>query len=257
MTPAARERRHVRVPVLCSSAAAWMLLAAWPGGTALHVHHLAAAPRAAWWPPSLDLLPAHAFSASLLLAWALGWALMLMAMMAPLLIAPLRHVRERSFARRRARAMALFVAGYGAIWMAAGVMLLGLALAVRLAAAGPSVPAAVAAVLAAAWQFSPAKQSCLNRCRAHAELAAFGPAADLAAMRFGSTHGAWCVGSCWALMLLPLLLARGHLAVMAAMALWLAAERLERPMPPSWRWRVPGKAARLALAQSRMRLQGG
>jgi predicted metal-binding membrane protein len=251
MTPAARERLHVRVPVLCTSAVAWVLLVAGSGGTALHAHHAAAMPRATPSPAPLGLLLAHHPPAAL----ALDWALMLVAMMAPLLIAPIRHVRDRSFARRRARAIALFVAGYGPIWLAAGAVLLTLALASRLIAPGSSMPLALAAVIALAWQFSPAKQSCLNRCHAHAELAAFPPAADIDALRFGATHGIWCVGSCWALMLLPLLVSRGHLAAMAAVTLWLLAERLESPRPPGWRWRGPGKAARLAAAQSRMLVQ--
>ena len=74
---------------------------------------------------------------------------------------------------------------------------------------------------------------------------------------FGITHAVWCVGSCWALMLLPLLVSHGHIAVMAAVALWLAAERLDRPRTPRWRWRWhgPGKAARIVIAQARMRVQ--
>src|SRR5260370_6431441 len=40
-----------------------------------------------------------------------GWALMVAAMMAPLVIAPLLHVHDRSFARRRVRPILLFVAG--------------------------------------------------------------------------------------------------------------------------------------------------
>src|SRR5215210_1840943 len=50
---------------------------------------------------------------------AIGWLLMLTAMMSPQLIAPLRHIRERSFSKRRTRAMLLFVIGYIAVWMAA------------------------------------------------------------------------------------------------------------------------------------------
>ncbi len=42
---------------------------------------------------------------------ALGSALMVAAMMLPLIIAPLRHVRDRSFARQRRRATILFAAG--------------------------------------------------------------------------------------------------------------------------------------------------
>ena len=133
-------------------------------------------------------------------------------------------------------------------------MLLALALAVRLAAPESSVPVALMTTIALIWQFSPIKQRCLNRCHAHAELAAFGPAADIGALRFGLTHGVWCAGSCWALMLLPLLVSRGHVAAMAAVSLWLFSERLDRPMAPRWRLRGPGKAGRIAVAQVRMRL---
>ena len=52
-----------------------------------------------------------------------GWALMLAAMMLPVVAAPLRHVRDRSFARRRSRATLLFILGYFAVWMAAGLVL--------------------------------------------------------------------------------------------------------------------------------------
>jgi predicted metal-binding membrane protein len=162
-------------------------------------------------------------------------------------------VRDHSFARRRARAILLFVAGYGTIWMAAGAVLLTLAIAARLFA--PASSLALFMIVAVLWQFSPIKQRCLNRCHAHGELAAFGLAADLDALRFGFRHGAWCVGSCWALMLLPLLVSEGHLIWMAAVALWLCAERLDRPARPRWRLRGPAKALRIALAQARTRLQ--
>ena len=246
MTPAARERSRVRMPLLFISAAAWILLVIEPGGMALHPHYSGAM-------PGLDMLRAH--NPPVLMA--AGWALMLAAMMAPLLIAPVSHIRDRSFAKRRARAVGLFAVGYAAIWMAAGVMLLALALAVRLIAPVSPVPLALATVIALVWQFSPVKQRCLNRCHAHAKLAAFGRVADLDALRFGLTHGIWCAGSCWALMLLPLLISRGHIVVMALVALWLFAERLDVPMPPRWGLRGPGKAARIVVAQTRMRLQIG
>jgi predicted metal-binding membrane protein len=246
MTPAARERSQVRAPVLFVSAAAWILLVLEPGGMGLHAHHMARMPDA-----SLDMLLASNPPASL----GIGWALMLAAMMAPVVIAPVRHVRDRSFARRRARSIGLFVAGYAAIWMAVGVMLMALAMAVRMYTPQSFAPLAFAAVLAIVWQFSPLKQRCLNRGHAHPQLAAFGRAADAGALRFGWTHGIWCAGSCWAPMLLPLLVTRGHLAAMAAVTLWLSAERLEPPAPPRWGLRVPFRALRIAVAQVRMRLQ--
>ena len=238
MTPAARERAQVRGPVLFVSAAAWILLLFEPSGMPGHAHHS----------------PAMA-EAKAPLGLALGWGLMLAAMMGPLLIAPIRHVRDRSFARRRARAIALFAIGYTAVWMAAGAVLLAMSLAIRQAAPESPVRLALAAVIAMVWQFSPVRQRCLNRGHAHPQLPAFGRAADIGALRFGLTHGVWCAGSCWALMLLPLLISRGHLIAMAAVTLWLLGERLERPLPPRWRLQVPRRAARLVVTQARMRLQ--
>src|SRR5207302_4436620 len=136
--------------------------------------------------------------------------------------APVRHVRLRSFTHRRARSTVLFVAGYAAIWIAAGGVLLAIELAVKLLAAQSYLPVGGVVLIASVWQVSPIKQRCLNRCHAHTELAAFGAAADLDALRFGLAHGVWCVGSCWALMLLPLVVSGGHIAVMAGVSLWLA-----------------------------------
>ena len=251
MTSAARERLLVRVPMLLISAAAWILLAIEPGGTVAvaHCSSMLAATTATVSPGlRLALNPSASLS--------VGWVVMLAAMMAPLLIAPVRHVRDRSFARRRARAIVLFVAGYGAIWIAAGVILVALAATIQLSFPQSSAVALVT-IAAVVWQFSPAKQGCLNRGHAHPELAAFGTAADIGALRFGVTHGLWCVGSCWAVMLVPLLITQGHVPAMAVVTLWLVTERLDGPMPPRWRVRGPDKAARLAVAQmrTRMRLQ--
>jgi predicted metal-binding membrane protein len=185
---------------------------------------------------------------------AAGWALMVAAMMSPLIVAPLQHVRDRSFARRRARSMLLFVAGYLAVWMIAGAALQAVALAARWAAPAPLAYLGVAAAAAMAWQISPAKQWCLNRCHRQPHLSAFGAAADRDAFDFGLTNGASCVGACWALMLLMLFAGQGHVLPMIALTLFVFAERLESPAPPQWRWRGPGKALRIVAAQARMRL---
>ena len=100
--------------------------------------------------------------------------------MAPLLIAPVRHVRDRSFALRRARSIGLFVAGYAAIWMAAGVMLMALAMAVR-TAFSRIVHATGACGSRRARLAVFTAQTALSQSRPRApELAAFGRAADAA-----------------------------------------------------------------------------
>ena len=55
-------------------------------------------------------------------------------------------------------------------------------------------------------------------------------------------------------MLLPLLVGYGHLGVMCAVALWLAAERLHDPQPLRWRLRGPGKVVRLVVAHLRTQI---
>lgn len=214
-----------QAPLLAVAAAAWLALIAAPAA-----HRGAHATPA----PSVP----HA-------------ALMFAAMMLPLAGPPVVHVAGRSLARRRRRAVALFLAGYALPWTAATVVLL--AAAARIGAAGSPLAPALAVVLIAAVQCSPWKQRCLNRCHAHPALAAFGPRADRDVLRFGASHSLWCMGSCAALMLLPMLVHGGHLVVMAAVTVWLAGERLERPLPPRWRWRGPGMIIRMVMGQARVR----
>ncbi|HEX2092611.1 MAG TPA: DUF2182 domain-containing protein [Longimicrobiaceae bacterium] len=220
---------RVRVPLLAIGAAAWLALVLAPVGPAHGSMH-----SMRWTPVSLVTEA----------------ALMFMAMMVPLSGAPVRHVRDRSFACRRWRAVALFAASYALPWIATTVVLL--IAAAWIVAADSPVVLALAVVVVAVCQSSPQKQHCLNRCHAHPALAAFGVKADLDVLRFGLSHASWCIGSCFALMLLPMLFTRGHLAVMAGVTLWLAGERIEKPMLPRWRWRGPGKIVRVARGQVRV-----
>ena len=229
MTAVGRARLPIDVPLLAVSAAAWLALVVQPDETAVCVM------------ASMRWSPVPLLAAS---------TLMFAAMMVPLIGAPVAHVRDRSFAERRARAVALFVAGYGLPWLAAGIVLL--LLAAWIVASGSALALAAAVAGIALWQVSPAKQQCLNRCHAHTELAAFGLKADLDVLRFGLTHAGWCIGACMGLMLLPMLFPRGHLALMAAVTLWLASERLDRPMPARWQWRGPAKIVRIARRQVRV-----
>jgi predicted metal-binding membrane protein len=185
-------------------------------------------------------------------AFLTGWAVMVVAMMFPVLIAPICHIRLRSFTHRRGRAVALFLSAYVAFWMALGSVLLAIRLATTVFLPQSYLPMAGVAIMALVWQASPLKQRCLNGCHAPTELPAFGAEADFAALRFGLSHAIWCGGSCWALMLLPMLLPRWHVLAMAAMTVLIFSEKLEQPRPPGWRWRGLSKAARIVTAQARI-----
>lgn len=248
MTYEPREFGRVRNVVVVASAIAWVLLLLDSGRTALVVHCSMAAgsmPR----PASFQMLLAMNPPLSL----AIGWTVMLAAMMAPVLIAPICHIRLRSFRSRRTRSVALFVSAYAAVWTALGCGLLTIGLAAAWFAPQSYVPAAATALVALLWQASPIKQRCLNACHAHTELAPFGAAADYSVVRLGLTHAVWCAGSCWVLMLFPILLFRGHLPAMAVVTILVLSERLDPPMVPCWRWRGLSRVTRIAIAQARLR----
>jgi len=236
-----REFARVRNAVLLICAPAWILLLVQPAGMGIFTHCPAT---------SSEVMPRTINTPT---SVAIAWALMLIAMMSPALIPPIRHIHLRSFTHRRARSIFLFVTGYAAIWMGLCWAPLGIERIVTLFAP-QSYPAAVCALLIAlVWQFSPIKQLCLNRCHASPSLVAFGLAADFDAFRFGMTHGIWCAGSCWPLMLFPMLLPGGHVMAMAIVAILIFSERLEPPKPLRWRCRGFGKATRIVFAHARIR----
>ena len=251
MIDIAREVARVRYPVLAVSAVAWGALAGGPGVHIAGVEVFCSATGSGSAPPGaspfllLALNPPSALAA--------GWALMLVAMMSPLVISELHHIRFTSLARRRARSIALFAAGYGGVWMLCGTVLTGGELVALAVAPGSYVPAIVAGLVASLWQASPLKQHCLNKCHGNRPLRAFGLQADLDAFRFGWTRGVWCIGSCGALMLFLLLLPEGHLVAMAAVAVLVFCERLEDPEPPGWKMRGLRKARRMMAARVRIR----
>lgn len=249
VSPAGRERRKVRTPILLVTALAWIVtVAAGPNSRAgmsigasrgMEMGSMAGSAMANQMAMSAQ---PTAFSRPNFVAM---WALMLVAMMTPLLINPLRHLDQRSLPRRRRRAILLFVTAYFGIWSVGGIALLGITTLL-----GPYGLAATIAVGAAiVWQLTPAKQRCLNRHHARPPLAAFGRAADLDALRFGASSGCWCFGSCWALMLLPVVIMSDQLPVMAAITIWIWAEGFDQPRRPTWRVTLPTTAARIASAK--------
>ena len=241
MTAAARERARIQVPILAFTAAAWALLLVLHG-TALHSQNASAMPAMGASPDYEPLMNAPAFAAD--------WLMMLLATMTPTLVMPICYVRDRSFASRRAVAILLFVAAYFIVWMAAGFIIYTLwSFAWALS---PAFTCVLVVVAILTWQFSPAKQRCLNRCHRWPQLTAVGRRAHHDALRFGTTHAVWCVASCWLLMLVPLMVPVAHAETMAAVAFLVYGERVEIPREPRWRIRFPAKASKLLAAQARL-----
>ncbi|MFI5316068.1 MAG: DUF2182 domain-containing protein [Myxococcota bacterium] len=128
----------------------------------------------------------------------------------------------------------LFAAGYLVIWAAfsAGATALQSLLAQRalvtpmMETASPWFAAAILLV-AGLYQWSALKRACLARCRTPAAFIVerWRPGA-LGALRLGAAHGVYCVGCCWALMLL--LFAGGVMSFVwiAGLSLFVLLEKL-------------------------------
>src|SRR5215212_4903564 len=142
------------------------------------------------------------------------WVVMMAAMMFPS-IAPMVTMHVRIQEGRKARgqsapvgATALFVAGYLIAWTAAGLVGYGLLELGRTLTgdtfswhnAGPELAGGII-VLAAVYQLTPLKDTCLRHCRSpFMFLMEHWRPGRMGAVRIGLHHGSWCVGCCWALM---------------------------------------------------------
>ncbi|ADV83105.1 DUF2182 domain-containing protein [Terriglobus saanensis] len=250
MTYEAREFARVATMVGMISVAAWICLLG-PGGDALVPHQ-----HTGQHSSMLRTMPAHLFMASFPgQKLIVGWVVMFVAMMSPMLIAPICHIRLRSLKCRRVRSVGLFVVAYTITWLVLGCWMLTMAAVITTLRARSYLPIGIILAIALIWQFSPVKQCCLNGCHRYSRLDTFGLAADMDALRYGVTHAIWCIGSCWAWMLCPMLLPHGHLIAMAAIGILLFCERLEQPTLPSWRVRGVGKAARIVTVKTRIHLR--
>ena len=176
------------------------------------------------------------FAPGAFVAFVVLWVVMMAAMMFPS-VAPAVTVHAMVMARRGSSVSGLstaFVAGYLAAWAVAGLVAYGF---LRVAAASPlgsfsdhrlaRYVVAPVAFAAAVYELTPLKHVCLRQCQ--------GPLMFLmrhwregraGAARMGVRHGGYCVGCCWALMLVLLALGVMSVTWMAIVALAIAFEKL-------------------------------
>jgi predicted metal-binding membrane protein len=129
---------------------------------------------------------------------------------------------------------AAFVAGYVAAWtlysVAATAAQWGLDRAALLSPMMVTTRPAVGALLlvaAGVYQLTPAKEACLRRCREPARfISEHWRAGAAGAFRMGAIHGAYCLGCCWVLMGLLFVGGVMNLLWVAAIALFVLAEKI-------------------------------
>jgi predicted metal-binding membrane protein len=141
---------------------------------------------------------------------------MVLAMMIPMVIIPMRTAAVRSLWRRRHRAIACFLLGYVAVWLFAGIVALPLIIVVGRAQFGWAFVGIGAFLVATLWQVSPWKQRAKFSCHRTIPLAPTGWKADWDCTRYGLVHGHSCFASCWALMLAPMLVLHTPITMLAA-----------------------------------------
>jgi predicted metal-binding membrane protein len=159
------------------------------------------------------------------------WMLMMAAMMLPS-VAPVASMYQRSVRSYRALRLAGFTGGYLLAWVGAGIpAFLLTAVVARLVSDQPAWATAVAVAVFAAcgvYQLTPLKSRCLKHCRSPLSLLLhYGSyQGALRDVRAGAHHGAWCLGCCWALMALFVVLGVMNLAAMVVLAAVVLAEKV-------------------------------
>jgi predicted metal-binding membrane protein len=170
------------------------------------------------------------------LAFLLSWQVMLAAMMLPTAL-PLIGLFARAAAKQpqpRA-AIAGFLGGYALVWTAFGALAFLFDVGVHAAVdasgwldAHQGALGAGVLALAGAFQFSSLKYACLDKCRHPAQFLmrfyARGPAGGL---RLGVRHGVFCLGCCWALMLVMFSVGVASLVAMAALTALMVHEKTQ------------------------------
>jgi predicted metal-binding membrane protein len=192
------------------------------------------------------------YTALIFAMWTVMMAGMMLPSAAPAVLIFARVARSGPEPDRPVLRAYLFAAGYLLTWSAfsAAATALQRTLAMRslltpmMESASPYLAAALLAV-AGGYQWSAAKRACLVRCRTPAAfITEHWRRGALGALRLGAAHGAYCVGCCWALMLL--LFAGGVMSLpwIAGLSVFVLVEKLG----PHREWADRAAGAALVLA---------
>ncbi len=168
--------------------------------------------------------------------WVDGMAAMMFPAMIPIVLFYNRFSTKAEPNPRVAKVVGtpLFLVGYLAVYAGLGLMVyVGVYLAVSLSSAAPSLSplAAIAPglllVVAGLYQLTPRKSSFLMQCVSpiafftqHSHGGLFG------SLRMGFEHGKYCVGCCWAYMLVMFAVALMSIPFMAVLAVVIAFEKV-------------------------------
>ena len=166
----------------------------------------------------------------------LAWQVMLAAMMLPSSL-PLVRLFAKASARqpRPGAAMAGFLGGYAIVWTGFGALAFLFDIGVHATVdASPWLQdhswilAAGVLAVAGAFQFSSLKYACLDKCRHPAQfMFRFYRRGAGGGLQLGLRHGAFCLGCCWALMLVMFSVGVASLVAMAFLTAVMVYEKTQ------------------------------
>jgi predicted metal-binding membrane protein len=169
----------------------------------------------------------------MLVMWIVMMAGMMLPSAAPMILLFAAINRQHPGALRY-RATALFAAAYLVVWAAFGIVATGAQWRLDQArllsptmATGSTILAGALFMIAGAYQLTPLKQACLRQCRSPLDLLTrYWRGGALGAFGMGLRHGFFCLGCCWAVMLLLFVAGLMNVFWIAALALFVLAEKL-------------------------------
>ena len=225
---AARSESRVFIPILATLVAgAWVSLAVWgasPAGYLLDHGELGHTR------PALS----GSFIATMA-GFMAGWTLMTSAMMLPTIIPLLDILRRTAGPALAGAVIAAAATGYVTVWALFGAVAHAADYLLHRGVdshawlhANTWLLGAAPLLLAGVYQFSPLKHLCLDKCRSPFSFVAArwrGDHPRLRALRIGLDHGVFCLGCCWALMLLMFAVSAGNLAWMLVLAAVMGIEK--------------------------------
>jgi predicted metal-binding membrane protein len=153
-----------------------------------------------------------------------AWTVMMVAMMLPSAM-PFILLYQRGATRRATVALA---AGYLAIWSLVGIA------AWALGAKAMDIPIPVVLLVAGIYQLTPVKNACLRRCRTPADFLVERWRSN--AFILGADHGRYCLGCCWALMVVLVVAGMMGIIWVVAIAAIVAVEKLSSRGAGLARW---------------------
>ncbi len=185
----------------------------------------------------MAMQPTAASATTLLLVF-LMWAVMMVGMMvpsaAPMILFYAAMVRRNSERGTLLPAAWIFTGGYLLVWTAFSlaatalqVLFEALSVASSMMVVNSRWLAGGLLVAAGIYQWSPLKEVCLAKCRSPLHfITGHWHAGRIGALRMGAVHGLYCLGCCWALMLLLFVGGVMNLVCVALITMFVLIEKL-------------------------------